>query len=266
MRHYFTLLAAAMLWTSSPPVQAANPLPPGAGLGYPRPESVGGNRGKTVNDDMECLLEPHVVSDVGSPVEGTLAQVMVDRGATVHVGQVIARLNSGVEQATLNLKRAELEFDQRKVARSEDLFKKNLIDAADRDELETQARVAELQVQQQQAILNQRTIVSPIDGVVVDRYLSPGDHVSQEKIVRLAQINPLNVEVIVPNEWFGSIRIGMTGVATMEPIFHGKYTAKVVAVDRVIDPASGTFGVRLLLSNPGNRIPAGLKCHVHFDR
>jgi hypothetical protein len=35
-------------------------------------------------------------------------------------------------------------------------------------------------------------------------------------------------------------------------------------VDRVIDAASGTFGVRLQLSNPGNRIPAGLRCTVRF--
>lgn len=266
MRPYLSFLAAALLGASSLQAQAANPLPGAADLRLQVPQGAGGNRGKTSADDMECLLEPHVVSDVGSPVEGTIAQLLVDRGATVHVGQAIARLNSGVEQATLNLKRAELAFDQREVARNEDLFKKNLIPANDRDKLETQARVAELQVKLQQAILNQRTILSPINGVVVDRYLAPGDHVSQEKIFKLAQVDPLNVEVVVPSELFGSIRPGMDGVVSMEPLIHGKYKAKVVVVDRVIDPASGTFGVRLLLSNPGNRIPAGLKCRVHFER
>jgi membrane fusion protein (multidrug efflux system) len=40
--------------------------------------------------------------------------------------------------------------------------------------------------------------------------------------------------------------------------------ANVVIVDRVVDAASGTFGVRLTLSNPSNRLPAGLKCRVRF--
>jgi multidrug efflux pump subunit AcrA (membrane-fusion protein) len=36
-------------------------------------------------------------------------------------------------------------------------------------------------------------------------------------------------------------------------------------VDRVVDAASGTFGIRLEIPNPGNRIPAGLKCKVRFS-
>jgi hypothetical protein len=35
-------------------------------------------------------------------------------------------------------------------------------------------------------------------------------------------------------------------------------------VDRVVDAASGTFGVRLQLPNPGYRLPAGLKCEIRF--
>jgi len=45
----------------------------------------------------------------------------------------------------------------------------------------------------------------------------------------------------------------------------GQYTAEVKIVDRVIDAASGTFGVRLELPNPGYRLQAGLKCKVIFQ-
>ena len=44
----------------------------------------------------------------------------------------------------------------------------------------------------------------------------------------------------------------------------GRYTATVTLVDRVIDAASGTFGVRLELPNPNLAIPAGAKCKVRF--
>jgi multidrug efflux pump subunit AcrA (membrane-fusion protein) len=43
-----------------------------------------------------------------------------------------------------------------------------------------------------------------------------------------------------------------------------KATARVLVADRVIDAASGTFGVRLELPNPGNQIPAGAKCKARF--
>ncbi len=48
-----------------------------------------------------------------------------------------------------------------------------------------------------------------------------------------------------------------------EPV-GGEHRAEVTVVDRVVDAASGTFGVRLELPNPDYAIPAGLKCRVEF--
>ena len=44
----------------------------------------------------------------------------------------------------------------------------------------------------------------------------------------------------------------------------GRHNARVHVVDRVMDPASGTFGVRLELQNPGLRLPAGIKCKLNL--
>ena len=41
--------------------------------------------------------------------------------------------------------------------------------------------------------------------------------------------------------------------------------ATVSLVDKVLDAASGTFRVRMLLPNPDGRIPAGLRCKVEFN-
>jgi hypothetical protein len=40
--------------------------------------------------------------------------------------------------------------------------------------------------------------------------------------------------------------------------------ARVVVVDRLIDAASNTFGVRLELPNEDYAIPGGLRCDVRF--
>ena len=237
-----------------------------ATAGLPVVSSQSGNRGKKISDDMECLLEPYMVANVGSPVEGTLSQVLVDRGADVKKGQVVARLNSSVEAATVTLRSAQEAYGVRKMQRNEELFKKELISASEKDELETQTRIATLERKQQQEIMNLRTITSPLNGVVVERYLSPGDRIAQEKIMKIVQIDPLNVEVIVPVELFGTIKPGMKGQVSLAPMMSGSHTATVKVVDRVIDAASGTFGVRLELGNPGNKIPAGIRCNVRFQQ
>jgi hypothetical protein len=82
--------------------------------------------------------------------------------------------------------------------------------------------------------------------------------------MQLLQVDPLNVELVLPVSQFGKIRHGQRAQVLPEEPVGGKYVAQVEVVDQVLDAASGTFGVRLRLPNPGNRIPAGVKCRAHF--
>lgn len=217
---------------------------------------------------LECLLEPSLVASVGSSVDGVVEQVNVDRGDRVSKGQVVARLRAGVEAAAVKLSEAQVEFAQRRAERNEALFKKQLISAQERDEMVTEVKLREEELKRNQETLALRTIVSPLDGVVVERKLAPGEFIRAEKsvVVKLAQVDPLHVEVIAPASMFSSLRVGMSGRVSLAPHFPGSYPAKVTVVDKVIDAASGTLGVRLQMPNPGNRIPAGLKCSVTFGR
>lgn len=217
---------------------------------------------------LECLVEPSLVANVGSSVDGVIEQVGVDRGDRVTKGQVVARLRSGVEAAAVKLSLAQVEFAQRRAERNEMLYQKQLISAQERDEMVTEVRLREEELNRNQETLALRNIVSPLEGVVVERKLSPGEFIRAEKsvVVKLAQVNPLNVEVIAPASMFGSLRVGMTGRVSLAPYYPGSFTAKVVVVDKVIDAASGTLGVRLQMPNPDNKIPAGLKCSVSFGR
>ena len=125
-------------------------------------------------------------------------------------------------------------------------------------------RLAELELKRSIEVVKRMTIRSPITGVVVERFLSQGEFIEDQPILKLAQIDPLNVEVIASVEYFGAIKVGMQAEVQPEAPVSGVYKAKVKIVDQVIDAASGTFGVRLELPNPEYRLPAGLKCRVTF--
>ena len=215
-------------------------------------------------EEFECLLEPHEIVNVSSPVSGVLDTVKVERDDLVRKGQVIATLKSDVEQAAVDLSRARAEFGQRKIVRNEELIQQALISSSEKDELETDARVAALELKQAEAVLKQRTIVSPVSGVVVERFLSAGEFVQSEPILKIAELNPLNVEVIIPVNRFGNIHKGMPAMVKPQVLVDKSFKAKVVIVDRVVDAASSTIGVRLELPNSDYQIPAGLKCIVTF--
>ena len=95
----------------------------------------------------------------------------------------------------------------------------------------------------------------------------PGDLASsnqKDPIMKLMAVDPLNVELVLPVAQYGRIKLGQHAqVAPEEPV-GGSYKATVEVVDPTVDAASGTFGVRLKLPNPGTRIPAGVKCRVRF--
>jgi len=243
--------------------------------------------------ELDCLIEPFLTVNVGSPVEALLEKVEVDRGDLVRQGQVLARLESSVERATVELARARavmesgirsgqvrLDYSIRKVASNADLLKQNAISEREVDEAMAQRdlneialvearenkRLAELELGRVEAALAQRIIRSPVNGVVTERILSAMELARQVPIVKIAQLHPLRVEVFAPVALLGRIAVGSTAQVVPESPLGGSYTAKVTVVDRVVDAASGTFGVRLELPNPDYRIPAGLKCRVRLGR
>lgn len=213
---------------------------------------------------FEGIIEPSELVKVSSPVEGILEEVLFDRGESVKKNQIIAFLKSNIEKAAADLALARVEFSKRKVERNEDLYKKQLVSIHDKDEMETELKIAELELKEALEKVDIKNIRSPVDGVVVERFLSRGEYVGEEPVMSIAQINPLYIEVVIPEKQYGKIKKGASAAVEIEYPVSSKVRAKVSVVDPVIDAASGTFGVRLILPNPDNSIPAGIKCKVLF--
>ncbi|MFT5417076.1 MAG: RND family efflux transporter MFP subunit [Gammaproteobacteria bacterium] len=242
--------------------------------------------------ELDCVIEPHEVVEVSSAAEGIIESINVERNDLIKKGQVLATLESDVEKASLafahlnaslnteiGLRRASLDFDQRNRTRIDELYVKKAIPLHHKDEAATDAekskwlltkaqddkRLAALELVRAKAVVNRKTVRSPIDGVVVARHKSTGEYIEDQPIITVAQLHPLRVEVIVPVELFGAIQNGMSATVIPELVSSGRRHAKVVSVDRVIDGASGTFDVSLELPNEDYQIPSGLKCLVEFD-
>jgi len=240
---------------------------------------------------LACLIEPDKVAEIGSQSVGVIEKVNVERGDLVEAGQILAVLQAEVERASVNVAsvraRADAEVNaamaahdlmQRKVVRARELFGKKFISQEAVDQAEAEARIASNRVaqakdaqrvaQQELALTNtqlaQRSIRSPFAGVVTDRYRTEGERIEREPILRIAKVDPLRVEVIMPAAEFGQIVLGAPVLVNTDLQGLKDLRARVALIDRVIDAASNTFRVRLSLPNPDHRIPAGLRCKADF--
>jgi len=236
---------------------------------------------------MGCLIEPERTAEVGSQVVGLVERLSVERGDMVAAGQPLLTLRADVERANAGAAetraridadvlaaKASLELAEQKVRRAEALVAQNFVSDQAAEQARGEAEVARQklnQVRGQQRIwveerhvaeaqLALRTVRSPFAGVVVERYVNPGERVEDRPLMRVAVIDPLRVELMVPTSQYGALSPGDR--VTIHPELPGVDTvvATVRHVDRVLDAASNSFRVRLSLPNPKNRLPAGLRC------
>jgi len=242
--------------------------------------------------NASCLIEANSVVKMASESQGVLSKVAVHRGDIVKSGQLIAMLESGVEEAILRAadlkaktdapivaKLAEVAAAEKKLARQQALATRNVASQQTLEQAETDVAVLRGQLRQtildrdlsaieaerMKAVLERRIMRSPVDGVVeaVDHYV--GEYADPSSpIVTLAEVKTLRIEVYLPLPAYPLVNVGMN--ATVYPVgpVTGSFPAQVTTKDRQIDAASNLFQVQLTLNNSDLAIPAGLRCRVDF--
>jgi len=248
--------------------------------------------GRTLAAELDCLVKPEMYVEVSSPVISTLEIILVDTGDVVTRGQPLARLEASVERARVKMaelqvkhtsdienRKVQVQYKKLNLDRMLELREKKSIPQFEADKAKTEYDLALLELSKAREIrimaranlemersqLALRTIVSPINGVVVDRYAMVGESVEGRSILKLAKVNPLRVEVIAPAEYFGLIEKGMKASVFPEQPANRAFEATVTVVDKLIDPASGSFTVRMSLPNPDDLLVGGVNCLAQFN-
>ena len=243
--------------------------------------------------DFDCVIQPRQVLEIRSPVEGLVDRVLADRGDLVRKGQELAFIDTSVEtvlaegakyrsemEGATHAAQAKVQVSGRKLERAQELFRQQfgaqqaqdealselLLAEAELLEARDNRKLAEIEHRRQQALIRLKTIRSPINGVVMERILNVGElaqaGVGNKPILRLAEIETLYVEALLPAETYRQIKIGMVGQVAPTIPDAGTERATVKVIDRVLDAGSGTFGVRLELPNKDARLLAGVRCKL----
>jgi membrane fusion protein, heavy metal efflux system len=238
---------------------------------------------------IACLISPERIADIGSPVVGVVQAMHVDSGAVVRTGQSLVVLRSDVESANVQAAQARaridadvraaeanLELVRQRYARALELQDQGFVSSQASDQARAEHDVAAQKLEQArgqklvsareldvvQAQLGQRTVRSPFNGVVTERFINVGERVEEKPMLRLAMLDPLRVELVLPASRYGTVVLRDAVNVTPELPGAAPVLAHVTHVDKVIDAASNTFRVRLKLPNPGHKLPAGARCRV----
>jgi HlyD family secretion protein len=225
------------------------------------------------------ILLPREEAAVGPEVPGyQVAEVMVEEGATVSKGQPLARLDSQLLQARIDQAKAGLaqsmalaEQARAEADRVKTFDAKGAMSVEQIAARRFQARTAEAAVGVARAQLDelltqeQRLVVrAPVDGVVLERSVRPGDVASlSQPMFRLIRDGLVELDAEVPE---GALaRIAPGDIATVSIPSGESMQGTVRRISPLVDPLTKLGRVRVSLA-PNPQLRVGGYARVSFNR
>src|SRR6476661_9904874 len=186
-------------------------------------------------------IEAVTTVQVGTQVGGTIQELYADFNSIVRKGQVIARLDptildTQIEQQRANVTRSEADLErlkvsladaQQKLTRAQSLADKNLLPKTDLETAQVNVESAKAQIKSSEAALVQAksqlstaevnrahtVITAPIDGIVIQRAVEPGQTVNAgmnapKLFVIAADLTKMQVNANIDEADVGNMRPG----------------------------------------------------------
>jgi multidrug efflux pump subunit AcrA (membrane-fusion protein) len=122
-----------------------------------------------------------------------------------------------------------------------------------------QEQVAAAQAQLVRVQIGKAAIVSPIDGVVVNRNINPGEYPGSRQIFTLQQVDPIYAVLHASSEEVARIVSNAPATVSVPDLgTNVRYSGRIAGVLNQINPGSTDFEVKVLLANRGGRLRPGM--------
>jgi RND family efflux transporter MFP subunit len=235
----------------------------------------------------------NIETNVGTKVEGMVQAVYVDMGDHVSAGQALAQLDPTdlnrqlvQTQAQIQVDQANIQSDQASSAqaattdqRDQSLYNSGALSQSDFDTAQLALSTAQAGLQAAQgtlakdeaavAIIQQEldelTITSPVDGIVVTRSIELGEEISTATTCfTIAQTSTLYVTVNVSEQNISGVKQGTTAQITVPDVGTTVFQGQVTEISPTLNPTSQAYPVQIQILNPDPAILPGMTASVLF--
>ena len=219
-------------------------------------------------DDTQGLVMPLKQVSVASPVlQEVVDSVLVEEGDTVKEGQVLVQLRSDREALLVEQHKKVVEQKEFSAKGAEALIKEKMMSKEAVLEKQTELGLARIQLRQAELAFKEKTIRSPLDGIVVKKYKEAGESVDRaEKVMDIVAIDQIYVQFYLDPKLLNSVKVDQIVPVRFPAVSDKKFDGKVAFVAPLLDAGSGLFRVKLLVDNPGHAIKPGMRGAADFGQ
>lgn len=205
---------------------------------------------------------------LGFRIGGKVVERLVDVGARVSAGQVLARLDAADTGLQESAATAQYRLADEELKRYRELQAKGFVSqsALDAKVMAFTAASAQAGLARNQAAYT--SLISDRDGVVSATLAEAGQVVSAgQGVVRVAGNGEREVAVSIPESRLATLRVGMPAEVELnaEGVNMKRYSGRLRELSPAADPASRTYPARVTLSNGDANVALGMTAHVRFS-
>src|SRR6266403_4926130 len=194
---------------------------------------------------------------VSADLPGSVAKINFDSGKAVHAGDVLVELDTRQERAQLAALEAQRDLARVNFDRMQKLVNGGVISRMEYDQATAQQRATEANVAEIRATIERKTIRAPFSGILGIRKVNLGQYLSAgSAVVSLQSLNPIYVNIGVPQQEAGQVHVGRKLRITTEDVAGQVFTGSVTALDSVVDEATRNVQVQATLSAPWAPAPS----------
>ncbi len=217
--------------------------------------------------DLTGETKPYLDVTLPSEEGGVVEHLSFDKGDIVKKGQELARINAQLIQAILEETKAELALRESNYQRAKKLLERKSITEQEYLEMKSLYEMAQSRHEQAKIRLDKAVIESPINGVVIEKYIEEGEFVlSGGAIARIQDLSKIKVTAALPESEFPYIQPGRKTELTFDGIPDEVFIGKISYIGSSANDVTRTFPIEIILPNKNGKLKSGMVARLSIVR
>ncbi len=208
---------------------------------------------------LQAVHQVTITSEVG----GLVTKIYFHAGAQVKSGDPLVQLNDQPDQGDLANYRAQAKLAEVNLVRSRELLARQNAAQATVDQNQAQLDQARANIAKTEAIIAQKLIRAPWDGVLGIRQVEVGQYVNAGgPVVTLTDLNNLYVNFTLPEQQRSQIAVGQKVLISVDAYPGRSFEAALTTIEPQIDPGMRAVKAQATLANPDHALQPGMFANI----
>ena len=205
-----------------------------------------------------ATLEPEKQVTILSETSGVVAKLMVEEGARVGEGQVLAQLSDNQKQVSLQKAQIRVSNAKTELQRKQTSWDLKIISQADLDKAAFEMDLATSELKDAEVQLDRLIIRAPFSGVITERFISLGQNINQgTQLLTLLDRDPLKAKIYLPEREVFELAKSQNVMLALNAQKNVKFEGKIDQINPAVDTKTGTVKVTVRVEKAPDAVRPG---------